>query len=75
MVVCIAFAFRLLFRIFKERCPPRQKSRVERLKKKVEPLLTYVTVENGPVASCEANLLGIHRGPQHVRAYNSLQRA
>jgi len=25
----------------KERCPPRQKSRVERLKAKVEPLLTY----------------------------------
>ena len=24
----------------KERCPPRQKSRVERLKAKVEPLLT-----------------------------------
>ena len=27
----------------KERCPPIQKSRVERLKAKVEPLLTYVT--------------------------------
>ena len=30
----------------KERCPPRQNSRVESLKAKVEPLLTYVTVEN-----------------------------
>ena len=29
-----------------ERCSPRQKSRVERLKAKVEPLLTYVTAEN-----------------------------
>ena len=27
-----------------ERCPPRQKSRVERLKAKVEPLITEVTV-------------------------------
>ena len=27
----------------KERCPPIQKSRVERLKAKVEPLLTYVS--------------------------------
>ena len=30
----------------KERCPPRQKSRVERLKAKVEPLLTQVTVDH-----------------------------
>ena len=29
----------------KERCPPRQKSRVERLKAKVEPLLTQVRVD------------------------------
>ena len=28
-----------------ERCPPRQKSRVERLKAKVEPLLSQVTLE------------------------------
>ena len=32
---------------FKERCPPRQKSGVERLKAKVEPLLTQVTVDAG----------------------------
>jgi len=32
--LCIPFA------ALKERCPPRQKSRVERLKAKVEPLLT-----------------------------------
>ena len=31
---------------FKERCPPRQRSRVERLKANVESLLTKVTVEN-----------------------------
>ena len=29
----------------KERCPPRQKSRVERVKAKVKPLFTSVTVE------------------------------
>ena len=29
-----------------ERCPPRQKSRVERLKAKVEPFFTLVTVDN-----------------------------
>ena len=34
------------YAIFQERCPPRQKSRVERLKAKVKPLLTQVTVEN-----------------------------
>jgi len=32
-----------------ECCPPRQKSRVERLRAKVEPLLTQVTVENAPL--------------------------
>jgi len=36
-------------------CPPRQKSRVERLKAKVEPLLTYVTVENFFVGSTTKN--------------------
>jgi len=30
----------------KERCPPRQRSRVERLKEKVKPVLTSVTVKN-----------------------------
>jgi hypothetical protein len=30
----------------KEHCPPRQQSRAECLKAKVEPLLTQVTVEN-----------------------------
>ena len=35
----------------KERCPPRQTSRVELLKRKVEPLLTYMTVENTPALS------------------------
>ena len=32
-----------------ERCPQRQKSRVERLKVKVEPLLTQVTVEHSNI--------------------------
>ena len=39
----LLFASRLPFRMLmevEERCPPRQKSRVERLKAKVEPLLT-----------------------------------
>jgi len=31
---------------FKERCPPRHTSRVERLTAKVEPLLTKVTVDS-----------------------------
>jgi hypothetical protein len=31
--------------LHRERCPPRQKSRVEPLKEKVEPLLTSVTVD------------------------------
>ena len=34
------------FPLLKERCPPRQKSRVKRLKEKVEHLLTQATVEN-----------------------------
>ena len=34
------------FPLLLERCPPRQRSRVGRLKAKVEPLLTEVTVEN-----------------------------
>ena len=33
--------------LYKERCPPKQKSRGERLKAKAEHLLTYVTVGNG----------------------------
>ena len=39
---------------FEERCPPRQKSRVERLTAKVEPLLTSVTVENFPQKKIQA---------------------
>ena len=38
LVSCVPLA---LCAALKERCPPRQKSRVERLKAKVEPLLTY----------------------------------
>jgi len=38
----------------KERCPPRQKSRVERLKAKVEPLLTYLTVDSTQKATGKA---------------------
>ena len=30
----------------KERCPPRPKSKIERLEANMEPLLNYVTVEN-----------------------------
>ena len=36
---------RRLFNPYSERCPPRLKSRVERLKAEVEPLLTQVTVD------------------------------
>ena len=36
----------ILFASRQERCPPRRKSRVERLKAKVDHLLTQVTVEN-----------------------------
>ena len=46
-----------------ERCPPRQKSRVERLKAKVKPLLTQVTVETcpgqGTVARGESRVQGL----------------
>ena len=33
--------------LLKERCPPRQRSRVERLKAKVAPVLTSVIVDSG----------------------------
>ena len=42
-----------------EGCLPRQKSRVERLKAKVEPLLAYLTVEFGLSRSI---ILGADRG-------------
>jgi len=38
------------------RCPPRQKSRVERLNAKVEPLLTLVTVEYRENPMCESSV-------------------
>ena len=43
------------------RCPPRQKSRVERLKAKVEPLLTEVTVDAWDVLFCGDTALGVQR--------------
>jgi hypothetical protein len=36
-----------------ERCPPRQKSRVEHLNAKVEPLLTEVSVDSCRTARCD----------------------
>ena len=44
----------------KERCTPRQKPRVERLKAKVEPLLTQVTVENDIHGSNSSHKLSVH---------------
>ena len=44
--------------ILKERCPSRQKSRVEYFKAKVEPLLTEMTVENDAMNGPEL-MLGV----------------
>ena len=44
--ICFSTAVQDILLETRVRCPPRQKSRVERLEAKVEPLLTQVKVEN-----------------------------
>ena len=61
----------------KERCPPRQKSRVERLKAKVEPLLTYVTVETrnwrgGEVRDSRVEERRLERRLTHLQTISSV---
>ena len=51
----------------KERCPPRQESRVERLKAKVEPLLTEVTMENREEIGGERSHLPTAWMPKRIR--------
>ena len=80
LVTLIPVASRLPFRIFiehtkpsgtalKKCCPPRQKSRVERLKETVEPLLTKVRVENSLVFLQEEAARGGGRDPMTLNPH------
>ena len=62
----------LLCAALKERCPPRQTSREKRLKSKVKPLLTQVTVEYSTVVpqkrtsySCQTRIKLVLRNERH----------
>jgi len=54
-----------IFPLLLERCPPRQKSRVERLNAEVEPLLTEATCENS--VKLQTTHAAVERRPDRLR--------